>query len=472
VLLSPGNVRHCLARSPAIIRPIVRLIVCLGEVRLRTLDRYIFREVATTWIAVTGVLLVILVSNQLARVLSQAAANQFPQSVVFSLIALTSAGFLSVIVPIGFFLAIVLALGRLYHESEMAALQACGVGPAGLFRPITVLGVLIIGTLVWLTFFILPRTSARAQEIRTDALREAQFGALEPGRFRTFGGGNVVFYAESVDANHILHNVNVFVDRGPGGALSKPATGKAAADKAATDKSATDKSAAGEPASDEPATAQSATAQLPAAEAGKAPAKTQDSRPNTEDPATPRQDTGSLFEIWVASRAEQRGAGQADQTFVLYDGYRYEGTPGDGEFRIIRFSEGGIPIQLGGVANGSSKAAMKPTSALLKSSRLDDIAELHWRIATPVSVLVLMLLAVPLSRLRPRQGRFGKIGVAILVYFIYSRLLVSGRTWIENSVMPPYVGLWWVHGIALIAAVWLLFRQSPPGRPQLVRAAV
>jgi lipopolysaccharide export system permease protein len=409
----------------------------LEDTSLRTLDRYIFREVALTWVGVTGVLLVILVSNQLARVLSQAAANQFPQSVVFSLLALTSAGFLTVIVPIGFFLAIVLALGRLYHESEMAALQSCGVGPAGLFRPISVLAVVIIAGLVWLTFFALPQASARAQAIRTDALREAQFGALEPGRFRTFGGGNVVFYAESVDANHILHNVNVFVDRGHSGPPAKP--GSRPATEAVTD-------------------------QPPVA----GPDKSQDPK----EAATQRQDTGSLFEIWVASRAEQRGAGQADQTFVLYDGYRYEGTPGEGEFRIIRFSEGGIPIQLGAVANGAKKTEMKSTSDLLKSSQPDDIAELHWRIATPVSVLVLMLLAVPLSRLRPRQGRFGKIGAAILVYFLYSRLLVSGRTWIETSSVPPSFGLWWVHGIALAAAAWWLFRQSPPGRPQLVRAAV
>src|SRR4051812_27342560 len=150
----------------------------MGGTRLRTLDRYIFREVALTWIAVTGVLLVILVSNQLARVLSQAAANQFPQSVVFALIALTSTGFLTVIVPIGFFLAIVLSLGRLYHESEMAALQACGVGPAGLFRPITALGILIVILLVWLSFVAIPAASTKAQAIRSEALREAQFGAL------------------------------------------------------------------------------------------------------------------------------------------------------------------------------------------------------------------------------------------------------------------------------------------------------
>ena len=80
---------------------------------MRTLDRYLLKEVTETWLAVTGVLLVILLSNQLARVLSQAAANDFPRDVVLALIALSSAGYLTLIVPIGFFLAIMLAHGRM-----------------------------------------------------------------------------------------------------------------------------------------------------------------------------------------------------------------------------------------------------------------------------------------------------------------------------------------------------------------------
>jgi lipopolysaccharide export system permease protein len=343
-----------------------------------------------------------------------------------------------VIVPIGFFLAIVLALGRLYHESEMAALQACGVGPAGLFRPITALGLLIVVLLAWLAFFAIPQASARAQAIRTEAMRDAQFGALEPGRFRPLAGGTVVFYAERVDANGILHNVNVFVDRPP------------------TEKSH-DKAA--EPA-DTASGATATNAPEPSAPASGSDASTIDK--------TAKADAASNLEVWVASRAEQRGVGQPEQTFVLYDGYRYEGTPGSGEFRIIRFSEGGIPIPLGSVTDAALKAAMKPTAELLASSKRDDIAELHWRIATPVSAIVLMLIAVPLSRLRPRQGRFGKIGIAILVYFLYSRLMVSGKTWIETSAAPSWSGLWWVHGVALIFAVWLLLRDSPPGRAKMV----
>jgi lipopolysaccharide export system permease protein len=363
---------------------------------VRTLDRYIFREVASTWIAVTGVLLVILLSNQLARVLSQAAANDFPRGVVLSLIGLTSAGYLTVIVPIGFFLSIMLALGRLYHESEMAAIQACGIGPAGLFRPIAVLGVAIAGLLVWLSFWAVPEAAARAQQIRLEALQSAQFGSLEPGRFRTFAGGNVVFYAERVDEHGILHNVNVFVDR-------------------------------------------------------------------TQDPKSEGK-----FEIWIATRAEQRGAGQPEQTFILYDGERYEGAPGNGEFRIIHFSEGGIPIRLGEPSSRAGRTEAKPTRGLLQSTDPKDRAELQWRISTPLLALILMMLAVPLARLRPRQGRFGRIGIAILAYFLYSQLLAAARTWVETGVVPEFVGIWWVHGIALCAAVWLLVRENPPARPRLV----
>ena len=408
-----------------------------GTEALRTLDRYIFREVAVTWIAVTGVLLIILLANQLARVLSQAAANDFPREVVLVLIALTSAGNLVVVVPIGFFLAIMLVLGRLYHESEMAAIQSCGVGPAGLYRPIAVVGVFVVALLAWLSFWAVPSAAARAEAIRAAALRDAQFGMLEPGRFRTFGGGNVVFYAESVDSNGILHNVSVFVEQqaqqgdllGP----KKPADRQAAERKLADRETAERKSAG----------------VAPAAGADKA------------------QVEGKL-EIWVATRAEQRGAGQQEQTFVLYDGVRYEGVPGSGQFRTIRFSEGGIPIRLGAPNGRAAKPDLKATAELWRSAAPNDLSELHWRIATPLMAAILMLLGVPLARLRPRQGRFGKIGTAVLAFFLYYQLLVAGRTWMEAGAMPTFLGLWWVHALALCAGIWLLVRESPPGRPQLV----
>lgn len=176
-------------------------------------------------------------------------------------------------------------------------------------------------------------------------------------------------------------------------------------------------------------------------------------------------DKPGKLEIWVATRAEQRGAGQAEQTFVLYDGERYEGVPGEGQFRVIKFSQGGIPVRLGDPRSRERRAAMKPTVELLQSAELRDLAELHARASIPVMALVLMLMAVPLSRLRPRQGRFGKLGAAILIYFLYSLLLDASRTWVENSTIPAIVGPWWVHALALVLGVGLLLRANPISRP-------
>ena len=176
-----------------------------------TVQRYVLREVVQTWLAVTGVLVAILVSNQLSRVLGQAAGNQYGRRVVFDLIALGAIMNLSVIVPVGLLLAVVLTLGRLYHDSEMAALQACGFGPARLLAPLFCFAGAIAVGLAWLVFVQVPQADSQVQLLRQSAIKEAQFGQLDAGRFRSFSGGDAVFYAERVDAEGVLHNV--FVQR-------------------------------------------------------------------------------------------------------------------------------------------------------------------------------------------------------------------------------------------------------------------
>ena len=181
---------------------------------MRTLDRYIFREVAVTCIAVTVVLLVILLSNQLARVLSQAAANDFPRQVVFALIALTSAGYLTVIVPIGFFLSIMLgARPPVPRERDggdpVVRRRPRGAVPAD--RPAR----LAASPRCWSGC-----RSGRSRRRPHARSRSASKRCAMRSSARSSRGGSapspaatIVFYAERVDDNRILHNVNVFVDR-------------------------------------------------------------------------------------------------------------------------------------------------------------------------------------------------------------------------------------------------------------------
>ena len=121
-----------------------------------TIDRYVLREVAVTLAAVTAVLLAILVSYQLARILGVAAERGFPHDIVFALIGLTNLENLMVLVPIATLLAVMLALGRLYHESEMAAVRACGLGPERLYLAVYTLALPLAIALGWLAFVIGP----------------------------------------------------------------------------------------------------------------------------------------------------------------------------------------------------------------------------------------------------------------------------------------------------------------------------
>jgi lipopolysaccharide export system permease protein len=82
--------------------------------------------------------------------------------------------------------------------------------------------------------------------------------------------------------------------------------------------------------------------------------------------------------------------------------------------------------------------------------------------------VILALLAIPLARLRPRQGRYSKIGLALLAYFVYQIGLFAAGTWIEKERMPSLVGFWWVHAAVFAFAMWLALRQDPIVKQRLV----
>jgi lipopolysaccharide export system permease protein len=89
----------------------------------------------------------------------------------------------------------------------------------------------------------------------------------------------------------------------------------------------------------------------------------------------------------------------------------------------------------------------------------------------PLMVLVLALIAVPLSALRPREGRYARVAIAILLYFVYSNLVTAAQVWIEKGRLPPAVGTWWVHVLFAATGLWLLHRQSPVSGWLRARAA-
>jgi lipopolysaccharide export system permease protein len=173
----------------------------------RILDRYIFREIASTWLGVTLVLLLILLTNQFARILGEVAKGQLPKEAAMDVIVLSAAQYLTIIVPIGLFLSVMMALGRLYKDSELPAMMACRVGPAGIYRPLLWLLVPIAGGVAWLSMDLGPRALQEVDRIGTAARREADLTSIEPGRFTEVGPNDAVVYGERVLPDGSMENV-------------------------------------------------------------------------------------------------------------------------------------------------------------------------------------------------------------------------------------------------------------------------
>jgi len=364
---------------------------------LRILDRYIFREVATTWLAVTMVLLMILLTNQFARILGEVAKGKLPKGAAMDVIGLSAVQYMTVLVPIGLFLSIMLALGRLYRDSEMPAMMACRVGPSGVYRPVVWLTLPLVIGVAWLAIDLGPRALQTVERIGAEARREADLASIEPGRFTIFGPSRAVVYGERVTSDGFMENV--FLQR-----FVEDDTGEA-----------------------------------------------------------------NIVEVVVAERGEQVESDDPDIRFlVLHNGRRYEGVPGTPQFRVVEFVEHGIPYRLPSLEPPEPEPREMLVSTLLRSNDPYHQAELQWRIGVPLSTVILVIFAVPLSRSQPRSGRYGRLAVGLLVFIIYFNLLSAAKAWVEKGELDPSLGLWWVHGLFLLAALTLLAVQNQVHR-RLVR---
>ncbi|HUQ51299.1 MAG TPA: LPS export ABC transporter permease LptF, partial [Gammaproteobacteria bacterium] len=346
---------------------------------MNLIGRYIFREAFGSWLVVMLVLFVIFMTNQLADILGDAAADRLPRDAVLAIFGLTALRYLMFLTPITLFLGVMLALARLNRDGEMAALSACGVGLTRLLVPIGAFTLLLALGLTWLALVSTPAANRRVEEIRFSAEQNVELSAIEPGKFVSPDSGETVIYAKEVVGDELR---DVFL----------------------------------------------------------------------------QTQQGDRVTVILAERGRRVVDATEEQSFMLYKGRRYEGVPGESEFLRLEFDEGVLPIRPDEEEEFVELAAAKPTLELLRSSRLGDRAELQWRVSFPLQLFVLSLLAVPLSRTSPREGRYARLGMALLIYLIYFDMLSIARVWMERGLIGDDVGMWWVHAIAALVALLMLAR--------------
>ncbi|HCO60519.1 MAG TPA: LPS export ABC transporter permease LptF [Porticoccaceae bacterium] len=348
--------------------------------------RYISSAVLATTTAVTLVLMLVIISSRFVKYLAEAAAGQLDANILFAVIGYRIPGFLELILPLAFFLSVLLAYGRMYVDNEMTVLYACGVEPNKLLRYTLLVAAAIAGAVAWLSLSVSPAGLAKAEALLSAQKNRGEIESLEGGRFYSLRGGRGVTYSESVSEEGVMNHVF----------LAEPGSKK------------------------------------------------------SRDPAR--------VVVLAEKGHPQQHQDNGEPYLVLENGYRIQGVPGRADFQITSFEQYGQRLVKPQQRNRArKKAATLSTNQLLNSREPTHQAALAWRVSVPLLVLVVTLMAVPLSRTNPRQGRYVKIFPAVILYILYLVLLNMARSGIEEQVSHALARFWAVHmlfvavGAALIA---------------------
>lgn len=349
-----------------------------------TLFRYFSREVLFTTLVVSAVVLVISVGWRFSGYLEEAAAGLMTREVLFSLMLYRLPGFLELIIPISFFLGIMLVYGRFYVDQEMTVLQSCGMGPGRLMAITLSMALVVMVVTGLITLWLKPIGEQRVEELLTGQKNLTEFDTLVPGRFQSLSSGKRVTYTEDISADGELSGV--FINEVESRQWNQPG--------------------------------QSVT---------------------------------------VVARSGQTQVDELDRRFlVLRDGMRYVGKPGDKNYQVVSYEEYGQLVERDNSSRAKRRRSALPSDELWGSSDPLAISEFHWRISVVLMIPIIALMAIPLAKVSPRQGRYSRLVPAMILCFLYVLTLSGARSAIERQSLPDGIGLWWVHGIfiAITLVVW------------------
>ena len=163
-------------------------------------------------------------------------------------------------------------------------------------------------------------------------------------------------------------------------------------------------------------------------------------------------------QIWVAQKGRYwMDSDSGDRYLILEDGNVVDVAPGQLDLRVLSFVRNDLRLPESEFRKRKKvKINSQSSLNLLSEGNAESIAELQWRLSPAISVIVLGLLAIPLSHSEPREGRGVRIVLGILVYLLYGNLLYLCRSWVIDGVLPTYIGMWWVHVVFLIISfMWI-----------------
>jgi len=345
---------------------------------LTVLDKMIIKELFHTVSAVLVVLVVIIVSRKFIKVLAQAIEGNIANDTVMTLLGLKIVVATTTFLPAALFMAVLMVLGRMYREQEMAAISSAGGSVFTIYRAIFMLVIPLSLAGMALSMLASPWAEAKTEQLMHQDKQNADIRGIAAGRFSEYSDGELIFYTENVDDEGRMHKVFVQNKQGDKAGVVNAEYGW--------------------------------LKNLP----------------------------GGLY-------------------LVLENGERIQGVPGNKDFTIETFKEYAVLIEKKVTILNLGREATT-TENLWLSPELRDVAELQDRFSTPLGVILLAFLAVPLAKLSPRGGIYGSMLVAFGIYFVYGNLQRVNHSWVISGALPSWLGYFWVDALLLVLGLLMLMR--------------
>lgn len=372
------------------------------------LRRYLTSQVATTTALVLGFLVVMLLGGRLIRYFGMAAEGGLDVGVLFSLIGYNLPYFLELILPLSFFIGLMLTFGRMYSDHEMAIINGSGIGRGKLARLLIPLVLILIIIEGWITLVAKPWGMERASNIFQEQSVGKLFEMIRPKSF--ISSGDYHLYVGKLGVEQELLEDVILV-------------------------------------------------QMPKSKSG--------------EMTSAKQGDTLIF----AKSASQVPSDDGAITLDLHQGRRYEVSTDSRRYSQIGFERYRItlsaqakdetaPMRIEGV---STPQLLELLAGVGHRQNLNEVrAELGYRLSLPWLMLLAIMLAVPLSQVRPRQGRWLKLIPAIFLFVANVLILISLKESITkgkiSALSYPLAVV-----VLLIFALYLNYHQHLMARVRLKR---
>ncbi|WP_444994420.1 LPS export ABC transporter permease LptF [Aliikangiella sp. IMCC44359] len=343
-------------------------------------------------------LILIFISTRFIKYIQLAVDGSISSGAVFSLLGLQIPAVAGFLIPLSFFIAILLTFGRMYSENEMVVIQSSGVNEIQLARNIFPIALVLSILAGFLSFAVTPWSSFQTKSLLAKEKAEARLGAFSPGRFQENSSKSGVVYAQLKDDKGTIKGIFAVSESHDNPQKKSEADIK--------------------------------NIQIQVAE------------------------SAQLIE---GDSNDKSNFNQNAETFlVMQNGATYYFDPVLKQWQVTKYSDYFMRIKNSEAENLKLKTKSLSTVKLLENLQPAEWAELHWRLSAPLSILILCFLAIPLARTEPRKGKFSRLFPAIMIYLVYALLMMNGRRLIEDEKIPVELGYWWIHLAAAALAYWLL----------------